>query len=166
MKLSHCVVLFAVAALVSSCGDNSTQVQQPAKGPAVTGGGTNAVTKVTVTPAPPPPVAPAKPATALFPAGGAVNASGPSTGGNTPASEAKPKLERVTAKVVMVKMDPDMKFVVLEFFTTEVPTVGSQITLYRGKERVATVKATEPMKPPLVTADILDGEPRKGDEVR
>ena len=39
MKLSHCVVLVAVAALVSSCGDNETQVQQPAKGPAVVGGG-------------------------------------------------------------------------------------------------------------------------------
>ena len=178
MKLSHCVVLVAVAALVSSCGDNETQVQQPAKGPAVVGGGTNAVTKVTVTPAPPPPVTPAKPATTLFPAGGAANATSAKTpdavakapglpaDGNTPASEAKPKLVRASAKVVMVKMDPDMKFVVLEFFTTEVPTVGSQITLYRGKERVATVKATEPMKPPLVTADILDGEPRKGDEVR
>ena len=174
MKLFHCVVLFAVAAIVSSCGDKETQVQQPAQGPAVTGGGTNAVAKVTVTPAPPPPVAPARPATTLFPAGGSANAapartpdtksSAPPAGGNTPSSEAKPKPAQASAKVVMV--NAELKFVVLEFSTGEVPTVGSQITLYRGKDRVATVKATEPMKPPLVTADILDGEPRKGDEVR
>jgi len=160
MKLSHCVVLFAVAVLVSSCGDNETQVQQPAKGPAVVGGGTNTVTKVTVTPAPPPPVAPAKPATTLFPAGGAANA----TPAKTSDASAAAKSSLPSAKVA--KVNTELKFVVLEFSTSEVPIVGSQLTIYRGKERVATVKVTEPIKPPLVTADILDGEVRKNDEVR
>jgi hypothetical protein len=47
-----------------------------------------------------------------------------------------------------------------------VPAPGSQLTLYRAKERVASVKITEPMRPPFITADILDGKPERGDEVR
>lgn len=180
-------MLFAVATLLSSCGDNTKQVQQPVKGPAATGSGTNVVTKVTVAPAPPPPVTSSKPAPSLFAASGNTNAvpakasdvavadktpvpAPQPVSANKPGSEAKPAAEArskstlPTAKVVMV--NTEMKFVVLEFSTSEIPTAGSQITLYRDKARVATVKATDPMKPPLVTADIVDGEPRKGDEVR
>lgn len=180
-------MLFAVMVLVSSCGEKENQVQQPVKGPAVTGSGTNVVSKVTVSPAPPPPVTSGKPAQTLFPASGSTSATPakapdttasakpatpgtPLAGGAKPASESKPAAEAKiksilpTAKVVMV--NTEMKFVVLEFTTSDIPTAGSQLTLYREKARVATVKATDPMKPPLVTADIVDGEPRKGDEVR
>ncbi|MFA6563386.1 MAG: hypothetical protein WCV00_15875 [Verrucomicrobiia bacterium] len=167
MKLSYYIALIAAAALISGCGEKGGQVQQPVKGSAATGSGTTtAVPKVTVTPAPPPPVTTTKPSTSLFPAGGAAS--------TTPAKATEPaaskqattpaKLGEVSAKVVMV--NKEMKFVVLEFSSSAVPTAGSQLSLYRGKVRVATVKASEPMKPPLVTADILDGEVRKGDEVR
>ena len=174
-------MVFAAAVLVSSCGDKDNQVQQPVKGAAATGSGTNVVSKTTVTPAPPPPVTSAKPATTLFPPSGssstpavktadAAAAKSPTPGSSgkpvtdAKSDEAKFKSILPTAKVVMV--NTEMKFVVLEFTTSQIPTAGSQITVYRDKARVATVKATDPMKPPLVTADILDGEPRKGDEVR
>ena len=167
MKLVYSIALIAAVTLTAGCGDKEVQVQQPVKGPAATGSGTNALAKVTVTPAPPPPVTTAKPATTLFPAGGSTAAApakvteAPAT---KPAAEPKAKAAEVSAKVVMV--NKEMKFVVLEFSTSAVPTAGSQFSVYRGKERVATVKASEPMKPPLVTADVLDGEVRKGDEVR
>lgn len=173
MKLSNYIAFIAAAALVAGCGDKEAKVQQPAKGPAATGSGTNALAKVTVTPAPPPPVAATKPATTLFPSGGSNSAAAAkpaSTVAAKPASETKAvsdskvKASEVTAKVVMV--NKEMKFVVLEYSSSGVPTAGTQLSLYRGKERVATVKATEPMKPPLVTADVLDGDVRKGDEVR
>ncbi|MBI5395052.1 MAG: hypothetical protein HZA91_07120 [Verrucomicrobia bacterium] len=73
---------------------------------------------------------------------------------------------RTSAKVVMVKNEPEYRFVVIEFTTADIPSAGSQLTLYRGKERVAAVKVTDPVRPPHVTADILDGQPRVGDEVR
>jgi hypothetical protein len=161
MKLSYYLAFMVAAALLIGCGDKEAKVQQPATGAAATGSGTNALAKVTVTPAPPPPVTTTKPAASLFSSGGVTNAV-PAT--VKPAADAKGQTSDATAKVVMV--NKEMKFVVLEFSSSAVPTAGSQLSLYRGKERVATVKATEPMKPPLVTADILDGEVRKGDEVR
>jgi len=173
MKLSYYITFIAAVGLVTGCGDKEAKVQQPAKGPAATGSGTNALAKVTVTPAPPPPVVATKPATTLFPAGGSTNAAPAKPSASAAAksandtktiSDPKVKAGEATAKVVMV--NKEMKFVVLEFSTSAVPTAGSQLSLYRGKERVATVKATEPMKPPLVTADVLDGDVRKGDEVR
>ncbi|MBI5685396.1 MAG: hypothetical protein HZC54_09960 [Verrucomicrobia bacterium] len=175
MKLPYYIAVVVAVALIAGCGDKEGKVQQPAKGPAATGSGTNAAVKTTVAPAPPPPVTATKPATTLFPSGGAPAAAPakttqpsadakPAVTSAKPATETKAMSAQVSAKVVMV--NKEMKFVVLEFSNSAVPTAGSQLSLYRGKERVATVKATEPMKPPLVTADILDGDARKGDEVR
>jgi hypothetical protein len=174
MKLPYYIAIVGAVALIAGCGEKEGAVQQPAKGPAVTGSGTNGVVKTTVTPAPPPPVTASKPATSLFPPSGAPAAAA-KPASSTPdakpvvppaksATEAKPAPAQTTAKVVMV--NKEMKFVVLEFTNSAVPTAGSPLSLYRGKERVASLKATEPMKPPLVTADILDGDARKGDEVR
>jgi hypothetical protein len=70
---------------------------------------------------------------------------------------------RSLAKVV--KVDQARDFVVLHFTAKEMPPPGNRISLYRDNERVATIKVTEPMRPPLVTADILDGQVRMGDEV-
>ena len=70
------------------------------------------------------------------------------------------------AKIVYVNTKANFKFVVLEFSTAEIPSPGSQLTVYRGKERVGSVKLTEPMRPPHITADIVDGDPQRGDEAR
>lgn len=77
-----------------------------------------------------------------------------------------PPPAKTAAKVVMVKAEPEYRFVVIEFATTEIPSAGSLLTLYRGKDRVGSVKVTEPVRPPHVTADIVDGQPRVGDQVR
>ena len=175
MKLSYCIAFIAAAALITGCGNREGKVQQQVKGPSATGSRTNALATVTIAPAPPPPVTATKSATTLFPAGGSnsaapakatepVAATKPAPTPAKPVTETKAAPAQTVAKVVMV--NKEMKFVVLEFSSSAVPTAGSQLSLYRGKEHVATVKATEPMKPPLVTADILDGEARKGDEVR
>jgi len=77
-----------------------------------------------------------------------------------------PPTARTSAKVVMVKSEPEYRFVVIEFTTTDIPSAGSQLTVYRGKERVGAVKVTDPVRPPHVTADIVDGKLRVGDEIR
>jgi len=68
------------------------------------------------------------------------------------------------AKVRMA--NPDDRFVILQFLSKDIPAAGSHATVYRGYERVATIRLTEPMRPPFATADILDGDPEQGDEVR
>jgi len=180
MKLLHYFAFIAVAALLVSCGDKEgPKVDQPSKKPAAIGTATNQTIKTAVvTPAPPPPVQPSTQQVQLFPSSAVTNVP-PSTA-TEPARVVKPVAAAPTAvnevksstrapgkplaKVVMVKTDE--KFVILEFTSNEFPAPGSQLTLYRGKDRIATVKVTEPMRPPFITADILDGKPGRGDEVR
>jgi len=190
MKLSHCLAFITAAALLAGCfNKEASKPEQPPKGPVVTGPVTTQPAKpAAVTPAPPPPVQAAKEPVQLFPPPTATNvppakaaephpsAKPPATTkpavtpATTPApapSQVKPPARppgQPLAKVVMVKTED--KFVILEFASSEVPAPGSQLTLYRGKERVAAVKVTEPMRPPFITADILEGKPERGDEVR
>jgi hypothetical protein len=188
MKLSHYLAFITAAALLAGCfNKEASKPGQPPKGPAVTGPA--AAKPAAVTPAPPPPVQAAKEPVQLFPPPAATNAppskttepapsAKPAVGAKatpsakpaaTAPSEVKPAARapgQPLAKVVMVK--PDEKWLILQFPTNEIPAPGSHLTLYRGKDRVSTIKVTEPMDIPnlRVTADILDGKPERGDEVR
>lgn len=57
-------------------------------------------------------------------------------------------------------------FVVVEFISGTMPAAGTRLKLYRENKPVATIQITEPTRGRFATADILDGEPRMGDEVR
>ena len=70
----------------------------------------------------------------------------------------------VPAKIVSV--NPELKFVVIDFGTGPMPPVGTRLNVYRGEKEVGVVRVTEPARAQLATADILQGEARVGDEAR
>ncbi len=180
MNYIYRVAALAVVALLAGCGPREGDASKPAQGPAAVGPAP--ITLAKATPAKPvetnaktvkpdevgktaksqPPAKPAVAATETKPA----STSGPFAPRTTETKPAAPVPSKLAAKVVMVKAEPEYRFVVIEFSSPEIPSAGSQLTTYRGKERTATVKVTEPVRPPHVTADILDGQPRVGDEVR
>lgn len=174
---------------VAGCGEKEGEVTKPSQGPAAVGPAPITTANATVAPtASAKAVEPAKPAASSAPAaaprkwslfGGdskpapAAPAPSATTTAKVPEKPAGPKPvaplpppAKTSAKVVMVKAESEYRFVVIEFSTSDIPSAGSLLTLYRGKDRVASVKVTEPVRPPHVTADIVDGQPRVGDEVR
>ena len=56
--------------------------------------------------------------------------------------------------------------VVLDFGRNEIPSVHSQLSVYRDGVVVGTVLITDPVKPPLATADVLSGTLQRGDVIR
>lgn len=70
----------------------------------------------------------------------------------------------VSARVNSVNLES--RFVVLEFTSGPMPSAGTRLKLDRGDKPVSTVQITEPTRGRFATADILDGEPKVGDEVR
>lgn len=192
MKHIYCFAALVSVVILAGCGEKEGEVTKPAQGPAAVGPAPITTAKATAAPTTPAKVAePAKPVEASKPAasgtppaprkwslfGGdskpAPAATATPATPKAPEKPAEPKQvvplpppAKTAAKVVMVKAEPEYRFVVIEFSTSDIPSAGSTLTLYRGKERVASVKVTEPVRPPHVTADIVDGQPRVGDEVR
>ncbi|HIG31589.1 MAG TPA: hypothetical protein EYQ50_28770 [Verrucomicrobiales bacterium] len=60
---------------------------------------------------------------------------------------------------------PELRFVVLDFNLQAMPVVGESLVVYRNGHKVAEVKASGFFRDSKIAADILTGEPRKGDEV-
>lgn len=57
-------------------------------------------------------------------------------------------------------------FVILDFSESAVPSLGSDLAVYRGTEKVGAVHITKPIKPPLAAAEIIQGNLQRGDIVR
>jgi hypothetical protein len=57
-------------------------------------------------------------------------------------------------------------FVIVDFGKGKVPPARSELGVYRGGIFVGSVRITPPIKPPLASADILNGTLRRGDTVR
>jgi hypothetical protein len=66
----------------------------------------------------------------------------------------------------IVQVNPSFQFVVLEFGRHPLLPTGTQLTVYRLDLPVGVVRLSEPARGSLVTADIVEGNPRSGDEVR
>ena len=84
--------------------------------------------------------------------------------GNVPLEPSPAQFGAAAAKIVSV--NSDLGFVVVDFASRTVPTVGTQVSVYRGDKRIGAVRITEPVHTPLATADIVEGEVRVGDEAR
>ncbi len=67
-------------------------------------------------------------------------------------------------KVVLVNQAK--KFLIVDFREAKVPPVRSELGVYRGGVFVGSLRITEPVKPPLASADILSGTLRRGDVVQ
>jgi hypothetical protein len=65
-----------------------------------------------------------------------------------------------------VSVDKDYRFVVIDFKNQPVPALGTELTVYRGKNLVGRVRLTDPTRGALATADILEGDVWIADEVR
>ena len=74
------------------------------------------------------------------------------------------ELEGTPARIVST--NPDLGFVVIDFTSRPLPAVGEKVDVYRGEKKVGVVRITEPVRAPLATADIVEGEIRTGDEAR
>lgn len=67
---------------------------------------------------------------------------------------------------MVMAVDPEMRFVVLNYALGWLPGPGQELTVYRHGLRVGTVKVSGPRRDDNVTADITDGELKAGDEAR
>jgi hypothetical protein len=65
-------------------------------------------------------------------------------------------------------MTSDLRFVVINFAGSYPPPPGTVLDVMRDGRKVGRVKSDAPTReyPAMLTADILEGEPRKGDYVR
>ena len=84
--------------------------------------------------------------------------------GNLKAGPAPTPLGPAAARIV--SLNPEHKFVVIDFASRVMPAVGTRVTIYRDGKRVGAVRITEPVRAQLATADIVEGEVYVGDEAR
>ena len=91
------------------------------------------------------------------------------SGATAPATHAAAQLEPVPLETdggKIASVNSELGFVVVDFASQTMPAVGTRLNVYRGHIRVGTVRITEPVRAPLATADIVEGEVRVGDEAR
>ena len=69
-----------------------------------------------------------------------------------------------TGRVVVVR--PDLRFVVVDFFLSELPRIDQPLGVYREGRKVGELKITGPERDKQIAADIVAGEVKVGDEVR
>ena len=67
-------------------------------------------------------------------------------------------------KVVAVRSE--LRFLVADFFLSELPKVEQRLGVYRDGRKVGEVKISGPERDKQIAADIIAGEARVGDEVR
>ena len=85
----------------------------------------------------------------------------------SPATHASAGLEPVPLETdggKIASVNSELGFVVVDFASQPMPAVGTRLNVYRGHIRVGTVRITEPVRAPLATADIVEGDVRVGDE--
>jgi hypothetical protein len=66
----------------------------------------------------------------------------------------------------IVRVQAPLKFVVVDYRLNQPPAPEQRLVVLRDGERVAELKAGYIRRETTVSADILSGEPRDGDEVR
>lgn len=66
----------------------------------------------------------------------------------------------------IVRVQSALKFVVVDYRLNQPPAPEQRLAVYREGERVAELRAGYIRRETTVSADIVSGEPREGDEVR
>jgi hypothetical protein len=70
------------------------------------------------------------------------------------------------APAKIVSVNPELKFVVIDFSSRVMPPVGTRLSVHRGDKKIGEVRISEPVRARLATADIVEGEVHAGDEAR
>lgn len=84
--------------------------------------------------------------------------------GAASAPSSSPARERILAGRV-VRINPQARFVVLNFPIGQMPPVDSWMNVFREGLKVGEVKITGPQREDHIVADLFSGEARVGDEV-
>ena len=63
-------------------------------------------------------------------------------------------------------INPQKKFVIIEFKNKNIPSIGSKLGVYRLDTFVGSLQLTQPIKTPFASADIITGNVQLGDIVR
>ena len=71
-----------------------------------------------------------------------------------------------TAAAYVLLMNESGRFVVLNFPSGQIPAEGKMLNVYRGGLKTGEVRISKYWQENNVTADIISGVARKGDEVR
>lgn len=89
---------------------------------------------------------------------------------SSPASGLTEKFPRVTpileSKGAVKAVNPTSRFVVIDFYLSQLPQIGQRLNLYRRGLKVGEVKISGPEMSRYVAADIVAGEAQIGDEAR
>jgi hypothetical protein len=70
------------------------------------------------------------------------------------------------APAKIISVNPELRFVVIDFSSRVMPPAGTRLNVYRGDTQIGMVRVTEPTRAQLATADILQGEIHVGDDAR
>lgn len=81
-------------------------------------------------------------------------------------AEVQPEIPSVEYHGKIAIINTKENFVVVNFYPGKVPPAHSEMGVYRGDSLVGSVRITEPIKPPVAPADIMNGNLQRGDEVR
>ena len=64
----------------------------------------------------------------------------------------------------VMQVNPRQGYVILR--CAVLPSEGEEVTIVRDEKEVARARVTGPQHPPYFSADVLSGEPHRGDRVR
>ena len=73
-------------------------------------------------------------------------------------------INELSGKVAAV--NPVLRFVVIDFYLSQLPQIGQLMSVYRQGQKVGEVKISGPEQNRNIAADITTGDARVGDDVR
>ena len=100
------------------------------------------------------------------------------TAANEPAAKARADKKPAKAKSAptataivepagkVASVNPNLRFVVIDFALNPVPQVDQRLSVYRQGQKVGEVKISSQARNSIIAADITQGEANVGDEVR
>ena len=67
---------------------------------------------------------------------------------------------------LIASVNPDLRFVVIDFSSSQLPKIEQRLGVYRQRQKVGEVKISGPEVSQIIAADLINGEAKVGDEVR
>jgi hypothetical protein len=94
----------------------------------------------------------------------------PGTATNAPPRQPQIRYPQVLPRDVrqgrVAAVNPTLRFVVMDFALSPLPTLGQRVGVFRMDQRVGEIKVTGPFQGSSVVGDIIEGEPQVEDRLR